>query len=70
MGDTVRELPWLWELLSDFNTDCSATIILHSDGLSAIQLVVNPVFSLEQSTLRRKFEAFRLKLGVLDLNTL
>lgn len=105
MGDTVCELLWLRELLSDFGIDCSAPITVHSDSLSAIQLAANPVFHARTKHIakechfirdeiikgviatkhvstrsqladimtkalgRKEFEAFRLKLGVLDFHT-
>lgn len=44
MVDTVTEIIWLRELLTTLGADCSPTIPLHCDNLSAIHLSINLVF--------------------------
>ena len=44
MGDTVSELLWLRELLTTLGVDCSSTIPLYCDNMSAIHLSKNPVY--------------------------
>ncbi|KAG7598819.1 F-box associated interaction domain [Arabidopsis suecica] len=43
MGDTVSEVLWLRELLTTLGVDCSYTIPLYCDNMSAIHLSKNPV---------------------------
>lgn len=44
MADTVSEIIWLRALLDTLGVDCSASVTLHCDSMSAIYLSKNPVF--------------------------
>lgn len=43
MADSVSELLWLRDLLQTLGVDCSSTIPLYCDNMSAIHLSKNPI---------------------------
>lgn len=63
MADTVQELMWLRDLLPKLGIACSASITLHSDSLSAIQLAANPSSTLGRKTLKMIVISFVTRLS-------
>ncbi|KAL1205545.1 Retrovirus-related Pol polyprotein from transposon RE2 [Cardamine amara subsp. amara] len=59
MAETVSEILWIRELLTTLGVDCSATIPLNCDNMSAIHLSKNPVFHERTKHVSKDFHFIR-----------